>query len=199
MWRSASCSRPAARLLACLGIALVAVPGTDRGAERTSVAEALERAFPPPALATRQTLYLDAARAAAVEKLAGSELPSRIVTCYEARASAAPQAPVIGWACLDTHVVRTLPETLFVAVDADGVVRNVDVLAFKEPLDYLLSGHWFEQLEGRPLDGELALKRGIRVMSGATLSSRAATRATRRVLALVELELARREDRENNG
>lgn len=172
------------------GAALAAAPGAGHAAELTSVAEALTSAFPPPAVTEKRTLYLDERQAEAVARAAGSRLPSRVITCYEARESQAPGAPVIGWACLDTHVVRTLPETLMVVVDTGLEVRRVEVLAFKEPRDYLLPERWLEQLEGGRLSPELALKRDVRVMSGATLSSRAATRATRRVLALVERELA---------
>ncbi|RMF71251.1 MAG: FMN-binding protein, partial [Acidobacteria bacterium] len=91
---------------------------------------------------------------------------------------------------LDTHVVRTLPETVLVVVGPDLRVRRVEVLAFKAPRDYLPSDRWLAQFDGVPLDDDTALKRRIRVLSGATLSSRAITRAVRRVLAVVELELA---------
>ena len=175
-------------------ILLSITPGTGVAAELSGVGEALARAFPPPAVTKKSTLYLDAAHAQAVEKRAGSELPSRIVTCYEAFANAEPEAAPAGWACLDTHIVRTLPETLLVVVGPDRRIERVEVLAFKEPQDYMLSERWMQQLEGQPLDDELALKRKIRVMSGATLRSRAATLAARRVLALVELELAGEEE-----
>ena len=39
-------------------------------------------------------------------------------------------------------------------------------------------------LEGRKLDDDLALKRGIRSVTGATLTARATTEAVRRILAL---------------
>jgi Na+-translocating ferredoxin:NAD+ oxidoreductase RnfG subunit len=43
---------------------------------------------------------------------------------------------------------------------------------------------WYGQYEGRLLDDDLALKRGIRPVTGATLTARATTEAVRRVLAL---------------
>ena len=59
-----------------------------------------------------------------------------------------------------------------------------EVLAFDEPPDYLPKKGWLAQLLGRPLDDELRLKRGVRPITGASLSSKAATDAVRRVLAL---------------
>ena len=43
---------------------------------------------------------------------------------------------------------------------------------------------WYEQYEGQELDDDLALKRDIRPVTGATLTARATTEAVRRVLAL---------------
>jgi Na+-translocating ferredoxin:NAD+ oxidoreductase RnfG subunit len=43
---------------------------------------------------------------------------------------------------------------------------------------------WLDQFTGRALDGDLAVQRGIRGITGATLSSQAATDAVRRILAI---------------
>jgi hypothetical protein len=80
--------------------------------------------------------------------------------------------------------VRTLPETLMIVVAADGTLRRVEVLAFREPEDYLPRDTWYGQFEGAPLDRELSHKRRIRGVTGATLTARATTDAVRRVLSL---------------
>jgi hypothetical protein len=103
-----------------------------------------------------------------------------MVTRYVARQDGA----VVGTAYLDTHRVRTLQETLMIVVAPDGTVERVDVLTFGEPEEYLPKALWFEQFDGRPLDDDLAVKRGIRGITGATLSSHAATEAVRRTLAI---------------
>jgi hypothetical protein len=66
------------------------------------------------------------------------------------------------------------------------------VLSFAEPPDYLPRKGWYEQFAGRELDDELRLDRGIRAVSGATLTATATTAAARRVLA-VHLEIEGRE------
>lgn len=192
MRRSASCSdgRGVHHALTAAAIAGAVAVAPCVAAVLAPVEDALARAFPAAARIEKKTLYLDVDRAARIEREAGSELPSRIVTCYEARGDGDGGDPLLGWACLDTHVVRTLPETVLVVVGPDLRVRRVEVLAFKEPRDYLPSDRWLAQFDGVPLDDDTALKRRIRVLSGATLSSRAITRAVRRVLAVVELELA---------
>ena len=84
----------------------------------------------------------------------------------------------------DSHRVRTLPETVMVVLGADGTVRRVEVVTFREPLEYMPRRGWYEQYEGQKLDDDLALKRDIRPVTGATLTARATTEAVRRVLAI---------------
>jgi len=71
-----------------------------------------------------------------------------------------------------------------VAVDADGTVLRVEVLAFREPQDYLPRDIWYEQFDGKRLDDDLDVKRAIRGVTGATLTVRATTEAVRRILAI---------------
>jgi hypothetical protein len=88
----------------------------------------------------------------------------------------------------------TTRETLFLTeaqLDAAAEVRRVEVVTFREPLEYIPRSGWYQQFEGESLSEELALKRGIRPVTGATLTARATTEAVRRVLAIhaaVEVE-----------
>lgn len=169
----------AVALLASLALSSEAAPA----GKASAVDAALARLFPPPATVVKDTLFLTDEQAGAAERESGLELPSRIVTRYVGR-GAGEGRPVIGFAYLDTHLVRTLPETLLIAVGIDGEVRRVEVLTFAEPPEYEPSRRWFEQFEGRELDESVRLRRDIRTLSGATLSSKAATEAVRRVLAV---------------
>jgi len=63
-------------------------------------------------------------------------------------------------------------------------VSRIEVLSFQEPEDYLPLPQWYAQFPGRPLEDELSLKRGIRPVAGATLTTNATLDAVRRVLAL---------------
>ena len=89
-----------------------------------------------------------------------------------------------GTAYFDAHRVRTLPETLMVAVDPEGRVRRLEILSFAEPPEYIPREAWYGQFTGQPLSQDLALKRRIRATTGATLTARATTDAVRRVLAI---------------
>ncbi len=140
---------------------------------------ALERAF-PGVTPQRRTLYLTSDQVGAVERSARSRLPSPVVTLFEARSS----GQVTGRAVLDTHTVRTMPETVLVAVEPDGRLRMALVLQFGEPPDYLPRDGWLATLGGKGLDDDLWPGRGVRRVSGSTLTVQALTEAVRRCLAI---------------
>jgi Na+-translocating ferredoxin:NAD+ oxidoreductase RnfG subunit len=71
-----------------------------------------------------------------------------------------------------------------VVIDVAGRVERVEVLSFDEPPDYLPGAAWYRQFLGQALDSQLALKRDIDGITGATLTARATTEAVRRVLAV---------------
>ena len=160
--------------------AALLVCGTAWSAVLITVEEALELAF-PDATTERQTLFLSAEQRNRIAEESGADVSSSLATRYVARGS---DGAVRGWAYLDTHRVRTLPETVMVVLGADGTVRRVEVVTFREPLEYMPRRGWYEQYEGQKLDDDLALKRDIRPVTGATLTARATTEAVRRVLAI---------------
>lgn len=141
--------------------------------------EALKLAF-PGATVERRTLYLTEAEQKEVADLTGGPKPSALAVAYVAT----KDGRLLGTAYFDTHVVRTQPETLMVVVDPAGAIARIEVLSFSEPEEYMPRPHWYAQFPGKSLDAELSVRRGIRAVSGATLTVRATTEAARRVLAL---------------
>jgi hypothetical protein len=178
---SAGFSRARFSRIAPLGGALLLLALAAPAAAKVflTVDEALKLAF-PDCKVERKTGYLTGEQVRRARELSGVEVPSALVTYYVARRG----AQLAGTAYFDTHRVRTLPETLMVVVDPQGRVTRVEVIAFREPEEYLPRGAWYEQFRGHGLDRELRLKQGIHPVTGATLTARATTGAVRRVLAL---------------
>lgn len=145
--------------------------------------KALALAFPSGTSVERQAVFMTEAQLAKARAAAGPGVPveSALVTRYTGKDAG---GRVVGTAYFDTHRVRTLEETLMVVVGPDGTIARVEILAFGEPPDYLPKKAWLDQFQGHALDQELSVKRGIRGITGATLSSQAATDAVRRVLAI---------------
>ena len=146
-----------------------------------STQEALALAFPGATL-TRKEHWLTEAQAQRVKELAGTPLAGLWQVAYEARKEGRLQ----GVAFLDTHRVRTLPETALVAV-ATGRILRVEVLAFREPMDYIAKEAWLRQFDAKRLDAQLSLRGSIRPLTGSTLTATALTEAARRGLALEQV------------
>lgn len=128
----------------------------------------------------RNSVHLDDERLRLAREAAGVEITSSLVYPYRAVCD----GKLGGTAYFDSHRVRSLPETIMVAVGTDGKVLRIEILTFSEPEDYIPGDVWYQQFDGRALDPELNLERGIREVTGATLTARATTEAVRRVLAI---------------
>ncbi len=184
MSRSATSSDPGAarrrQLGLAAGIALL-VAGSSPGQARVflTLEEALELALPGCAI-ERRTVYLTEAQLARARALAGVAIDTALVHPYAARRD----GKLVATAYFDAHRVRTQPETLMIVVDPEGRVQRIELLAFAEPPDYIPRAGWYRQFEREGLGENLQLQRGIRPVTGATLTARATTEAVRRVLAI---------------
>lgn len=136
---------------------------------------ALERAFPGQT-AEKKTISLSPEQTAKVEALAGGKLPASDIVVFDGQ----PQ----GRAYLETHKVRTLPETVMTVVGPDGRLKAAFILQFNEHTDYLLPDRWLQTLNGKVLDDNLKPEKGVKVVSGSTLSVNVLTAAVRRALAI---------------
>ena len=152
------------------------------GAALPAGQEALARAFPGAQLA-RKEFVLTEAQAARAKALAAVEVPGRWTVAYEARRN----GTLVGVGFFDTHRVRTLNETLLVAIAPEGRILRVEAVAFREPAEYQAKEAWVKQFEGKTLDSQLSLKGAIHPLSGATLTAHAMTDAARRCLALYQV------------
>jgi Na+-translocating ferredoxin:NAD+ oxidoreductase RnfG subunit len=174
MWAWASSSKRALRslLAAWIGVfGLVDAPLRAATPEKVflTVDEALKLAFPGCSI-EKEVIYLTDEQKERVEKLSEVAVESKVARPYVAKRDGV----VVGTAYVDVMVV----------VDPKGKIARVELLSFAEPLEYVPRSEWWGQFVGKGLDDELALKRGVRGVTGATLSARAAVEAARRVLAL---------------
>jgi FMN-binding domain len=173
------------RLVRVLLLALLLPAGGASARVYMTVQQALDAAFPPPAKVERKTLYLDEEQVRRAGEAAGVPVETRVVP-YTVGTS---DGRVLGYAYFDTHMVRTLPETVLILVGPDSTIKRIDILSFDEPEDYLPPRRWLDQFPGRGT-ADLGQRQGIRALTGATLSSRAVTQAARRILALHRLFVA---------
>lgn len=169
---------PRSRILLAAALVAGTTPGPLCAALPTQD-QALALAFPGAAF-TRREHFLTEPQGRQVRNLSGVELSGLWIVAYEAR----KDGKLLGVAFFDTHRVRTLNETAMVAIGAEGRILRVEVVAFREPQEYMAKEAWKKQLEGHGLDPDFKLNRGIRPLSGATLTANALTDASRRCLAI---------------
>ena len=145
--------------------------------------EALELAFPGADRIEKKSTLLDEAQARAVEQLSGAELESKLVTLHAGWRG----DELLGYALIDVHTVRTLPEAFLIVLSPEGAITNLRLLAFYEPSEYKPGERFLAQFGARKLDAELRLGGAIHGIAGASLSSRAVTASVRRSLALYQV------------
>lgn len=145
--------------------------------------EALALAFPDVERIEERVVILTDAQKATVEKLSKAPLETQLWTIHVGWRGGAP----VGYAILDTHVVRTLPETCMTVIAPDGEVKRVEIIAFHEPPEYAPTDRWMRQFDGQRLDDDLRLRGDIQGITGATLTAVATTAAARRALALFQV------------
>ncbi len=148
-----------------------------------SRSEALQLAFPDAEHVASKTYVLDDAQLEQIQNLAKCELDSKLVKIY----TGMRDGDVIGYALIDVHNVRTLPEAFMVVLSPEGEVRSLRVLAFHEPLEYKPTNRWYRQFDNKSIDARLRLGGDVHGVVGATLSARATTRGVRRALAYYQV------------
>ena len=148
-----------------------------------SKAEALQVAFPTADRVETQTFFLTPQQVERVEDLAQTSVDSKLATFHVGYTADTVQ----GYAFIETHIVRTFPETFLMVVSPDGTLQKLLVLAFYEPPEYLPSDLWLEQFEQKRLTSSLRLRQDIHGIMGSTLTAQAATQGVRKVLALFQV------------
>jgi hypothetical protein len=146
--------------------------------------EALALAFPGNTSVEARTAFLTTEQVDVVARRTGTGLESQLFDYYVGRRDGA----VTGYAVIETHVVRTLPETFLVVLTPEGVVERVTLLAFYEPREYMPSKRWTSQFEGRSAgDSGWRLGHDVHGISGATLTASAVPRALQKILLFYDL------------
>ncbi len=145
--------------------------------------EALKLAFPGADRVDTRTFILKDAELERAQRLAHTRIESKLFTFYIGRKN----GEILGYAAIESNVVRTLPETIMVVLSPEGQVRSTVVLAFHEPPDYLPSKRWLSLFHGKGLSPELLPGREIAGILGSTLTVQAISGGVRKVLALFEI------------
>lgn len=146
-----------------------------------SKTEALELAFGKSPV-ENLSLFPEETDVTKIQSLAKTKLESGLFTFYVGKEN----GKILGYAAIESENVRTKPETLMIVLTPEGELRNVYMLAFHEPAEYMPPERWFESLAKRPLV-EMDFNKGVDGISGATLSTRSALNSVRKVMVIYQV------------
>ena len=163
---------------------LALASGISQATVYYSKEEAFDLAFGTGAEIETLSVFLTDEQSEQVEKIAQVKLDSKLHSFHVGKRG----GQLLGYASIESHNVRTQPETVIILLAPTGELRRVEMLAFHEPPEYQPPARWFERLYGKPL-GELRLNQGVDGIAGATLSSSASLDGIRKVLAIYQVAI----------
>lgn len=147
-----------------------------------SVEQAQALMFPGAALSP-EVITLTPEQMKAIEKDSGVNVLSPNLKVWRASTG--------GWFIADQVVGKHEFITFALAIDAQGAVRDVEILEYRETFgDQVRNAAWRAQFTGKTHGAPLKLGNDIKNISGATLSSRHITDGVKRLLATYALVLA---------
>jgi Na+-translocating ferredoxin:NAD+ oxidoreductase RnfG subunit len=160
-------------------LAVLAVPAPAFAARYMTVDEALRMAFPEADTFAPVRLSLTAAQWQAIDREAPAPVAAREPLAWKASAG----GEEIGRVYVDEVLGKQLFITYAVAIGADGSVRRVEILEYRETHGFEVRNvRWLKQFAGADAASPLQLNKDIRNISGATLSCRHVTEGVRRLL-----------------
>ena len=123
--------------------------------------------FPRQTASRRKPFFLTPQQIERVEALAQTSVDSKLATFHVGYAADTVQ----GYAFIESHIVRTFPETFLMVVSPDGSLQKPPGPGLYEPLEYLPSELWLEQFDQKQLTPSLRLRRDIHGIMGSTLTA----------------------------
>jgi uncharacterized protein with FMN-binding domain len=160
-------------------------PLTVFGNVLQTLPETLQKVFPEKGSVEKKNEYLTANQIQSINSNLEYKIDekSTLVTYFEYRENGVLQAT----AYIDTDVVRKETETLMVVIGADGSIRDIEVMSFHEPKDYIPPTVWKNQFRAKTSKELYRSKSTIVGITGATLTSKAVTKAVQKTLAIHHL------------
>ncbi len=123
----------------------------------------------------KEILFLTSEQLKKINGLAKASVKSKLANRFKTCSSS--------YVYVDSHIVRTLNQTVVAEVTSENKVKMFTVSAFLEPKEYKAPKKWLMQLLNKDLP-ELELNTKIDGLSGATLTAKANVGAAKKILAL---------------
>jgi len=142
--------------------------------------ESMNMTFGDKLEVTKKNILLSKKEAKRVQNIAKVKLNSKIFRIFTAK----KDSNIIGYGILVNQKVRSKNAVIMYHIGYNGILKGIEVISFNEPLEYLPSKTWSSQFKDRETDKMLRVSKEIPTITGATLSARAITDASRVAFAI---------------
>ncbi len=150
-------------------------------AQYMTVEQAQKAAFPDAVKFTPADVIFTPDQAKAIEQLTGQKLMVRGEQVWKVE----DKSGQAGYFILDYVIGKHLIIDYAVSLSPQGAVRKVDILEYRESYGGEVAGaDWLDQFKGKTPSDSMEPGEDIRIISGATLSSRHVTEGVKKVLAI---------------
>ena len=145
------------------------------------VKKILKESFSYNITVEKKSIILTKEEAKAIQEKAKAKLNSKIVRLF--KVSEADKT--VGYGVVLKRKVRTKNTAVLYIIDSNQTIKSIEILSFKEPLEYKPNDSWKEVFEGKNSNDMLISGKDIPTISGATMSARAITDMSRIALAII--------------
>lgn len=161
-------------------VAAVAVAGQVQAAQYLTVEQAQKLMFGKNAEFQRSDLVLKAKDKKAIREASGVRVERRKLPLWQVTEG----DRLVGYFIIDEVIGKHEYITYAVALEADGRVRSIEVLVYRESYGYeIRNPAWRAQFIGKKHGDPVALDEDIKNISGATMSCRHISQGVKRLLA----------------
>lgn len=172
------------RWLLPLAPIVISVPA--QAVQYLSVEQAQKLCFPDATEFVASPIVFKPTDIVAIERVSGQKVRTRGEQVWRAQKN----GQLLGFFVIDYVIGKHEVIDYAVSLDVAGKIRRIEVLEYREAYGSEIANRdWLAQFAGKGGSDSLVPGRDIRIISGATLSSRHVTEGIKRVLAIHDLLL----------
>ncbi len=142
--------------------------------------DAMKQMYGEESIVVKKNILVSKKQAKIIQQEAKVKLESKIFRIFKAT----KDEKLLGFGVLINKKVRSKNAVVIYFISSDSILKNIEIIAFNEPLEYLPSKKWNSQFQDIKTDKMLRVSKEIPTITGATLSARSITDGSRIAFAL---------------
>jgi Na+-translocating ferredoxin:NAD+ oxidoreductase RnfG subunit len=148
-----------------------------------SLEKLFKASFSPAATIGQKIITLNAREVQALQQKAKAKFDSNKIRFYVVK----NDSKLVGYGVLVTQRVRTKKASILYMISKEAKIKSIEIIQFQEPSEYKPNKNWKDIFTGKSKENDLFVGKGIPSISGATMSARAVSDASRLALSIVEM------------